>query len=233
MPSAAPQPSAILIVDERRLYAEAVASVLKDSGIDVVGIGPDLGSTLNILESARVDVVLLGVTVGAKGQQHAVNLIKRRRPDARIVALVERQPATSAEQMALARFDSHIRRDASVSTFVDVVRAALKEPRPVVPPQAGDEAETDPGPHGEAAAPAGHPLTPREWEVLVLIVEGVSSKGIGERLGVGPSTVNTHVQSVLSKLRAHSRLEAAAFALINGLVAIGDDGAFQRSPESR
>ena len=231
MPSAEPQPSAILIVDERRLYAEAVASVLKDSGIDVVGIGPDLGSTLNMLERARVDVVLLGVTVGAK-QQHAVDLIKRRRPDARIVALVERQPVTSAEQMALARFDSHIRRDASVSTFVDVVRAALKEPRPIVPPEAGDEAETDPGPHGEAAALAGHPLTPREWEVLVLIVEGVSSKGIGERLGVGPSTVNTHVQSVLSKLRAHSRLEAAAFALNHGLVAIGDDGAFQRSPGS-
>jgi two-component system, NarL family, nitrate/nitrite response regulator NarL len=224
-------PSSILIVDDRRLYAEAAETVLKAFGMNVAGIGHDLESTLNTLERAPVDVVLLSVTVGAEGQQQAVDVIKRRRPDARVVALVERDPGTSAEQRELARFDSHVRRDASVSTFVDVVQAALKEPRPIVPPEAGGEAETDPD--EEAPALAGRPLTPREWDVLVLMVEGISNKGIAERLGVGPSTVNTHVQRVLSKLRAHSRLEAAAFALNRGLVAIGDGGAFRRSSGSR
>jgi two-component system, NarL family, nitrate/nitrite response regulator NarL len=231
MSSPAPQPSSILIVDERRLYAEAVGSVLKDFGMNVAGIGHDLESTLSIMEKARIDVVLLSVTVGGEGQQQAVDLIKRRRPDVSVVALVERDPGTSAEQRDLARFDSHIRRDASVSMFVDVVQEALKERRPIVPPEAGGEAETDPD--GEAPVLAGRPLTPREWDVLVLMVEGISNKGIAERLGVGPSTVNTHVQSVLSKLRAHSRLEAAAFALNEGLVAIGDDGAFRRPSGSR
>jgi two-component system nitrate/nitrite response regulator NarL len=229
MSSVALQPSSILIVDDRRLYAEAVETVLKGFGMNVAGIGHDLESTLNIMERARIDVVLLSVTVGAEGQQQAVDLIKRRRPDARVVALVERDTGTSAEQRELAGFDSYVRRDASVSTFVEVVQAALKEPRPIVPPEAGGETDPD----GEAPALAGRPLTPREWDVLVLMVEGISNKGIAERLGVGPSTVNTHVQRVLSKLRAHSRLEAAAFALNQGLVAIGDGGVFRRPPGSR
>lgn len=229
MSSVAPEPSGILIVDDGRLFAESVASILAIFGMDVVGIGHDLESMVDIMESARVDVVLLGIA-GADERQNAVDVIKRRRPEARLVALVERAPVTPAEQMELARFDSHIRKDASLPVFVDAVRAATKRPDMTDLPEAGGTDETEF--EGEDRVLAGDALTPREWDVLVLMVEGIGNKGIAERLGVGPSTVNTHVQSILAKLRAHSRLEAAAFALRHGLVAISDAGAFERASES-
>ena len=61
------------------------------------------------------------------------------------------------------------------------------------------------------------PLTAREREVVQLMVDGVSTAGIARQLGVSVNTVRNHTQSVLRKLSAHSRLEAAAAAVRLGL----------------
>lgn len=53
-------------------------------------------------------------------------------------------------------------------------------------------------------------LTPREEEVLQLMAEGTSTNGMAEALFIGEATVRHHVQSILHKLGAHSRLEAVA-----------------------
>jgi two-component system nitrate/nitrite response regulator NarL len=59
-----------------------------------------------------------------------------------------------------------------------------------------------------------HRLTRREAEVLEGLLDGENTKVLAARLGVSPATARTHVQSVLSKLGVHSRLEAVA--LVNG-----------------
>jgi DNA-binding NarL/FixJ family response regulator len=59
---------------------------------------------------------------------------------------------------------------------------------------------------------AGH-LTTRERECLRLILDGLDTTRMAARLGVSPSTVRTHVQSLLTKLGVHSRLEAASLAM--------------------
>ena len=69
-----------------------------------------------------------------------------------------------------------------------------------------------------AALPAGD-LTPREHEVLVLLVEGCSNADIGQRLAMSVDTVRNHNQAILRKLGVRTRLEAAAEAVRTGLVA--------------
>lgn len=61
-------------------------------------------------------------------------------------------------------------------------------------------------------------LTSKEREVLQALAEGLSDKGIAERLYVGVGTVRTHVRSILTKLEVQSRLQALVFAVRNGLV---------------
>ena len=61
-------------------------------------------------------------------------------------------------------------------------------------------------------------LTSREREVLVLLARGADKAGIARALVISPETARTHVQNVLHKLEQHSRLEAAAFVIQNGLL---------------
>jgi DNA-binding NarL/FixJ family response regulator len=60
-------------------------------------------------------------------------------------------------------------------------------------------------------------MTPREGEVLRLIVAGKSNRQIGEELFISGKTVSVHVTNILTKLGVHSRLEAAARARELGL----------------
>jgi two-component system, NarL family, nitrate/nitrite response regulator NarL len=61
-------------------------------------------------------------------------------------------------------------------------------------------------------------LSRREREVLGLLVEGSDNDGIAQALVISPETARTHIQNVLTKLGVHSRLEAAAFVVQNGLM---------------
>jgi DNA-binding NarL/FixJ family response regulator len=62
------------------------------------------------------------------------------------------------------------------------------------------------------------PLTSRELEVLQLLVEGVSNKGIAERLGISEHTAKFHVNSILGELGAQNRTEAVTRAARTGLI---------------
>jgi DNA-binding CsgD family transcriptional regulator len=70
---------------------------------------------------------------------------------------------------------------------------------------------------------AGADLGPRELEVLGLVAAGLPNKAIAERLYISVNTVRNHVKSILQKLQAHSKLQAVAIAVREGLI---DHGRF-------
>ena len=63
-------------------------------------------------------------------------------------------------------------------------------------------------------------LTPREIEVLELLAEGLSNKGIALRLGISDQTVKFHVASITGKLGAHTRTGAVRLAVRRGLITL-------------
>jgi NarL family two-component system response regulator LiaR len=86
--------------------------------------------------------------------------------------------------------------------------------RPTLAPEAAKalvEAATE-------APGASYDLTDREREVLALIVDGKSNAHIAEILGISLSTARFHVSTILSKLEAANRAEAAALAVKHRLV---------------
>jgi DNA-binding CsgD family transcriptional regulator len=64
------------------------------------------------------------------------------------------------------------------------------------------------------------PLTEREIEVLELLAEGLSNKGIGSRLGISDQTVKFHVASISGKLGTHTRTETVRRAVRRGLITL-------------
>ena len=75
-----------------------------------------------------------------------------------------------------------------------------------------------PSPDVPEALPPGVTLSPRESEVLVLMVEALSNKQIATRLGLSETTVKTHVSALIGKLGVQDRVGAVVYALRNGLV---------------
>ena len=62
------------------------------------------------------------------------------------------------------------------------------------------------------------PLTPREMEVLTLLAEGMSNKGIARRLGISVHTAKFHVRALIDKLDAVGRTDAVAQAARRGVI---------------
>jgi DNA-binding NarL/FixJ family response regulator len=89
---------------------------------------------------------------------------------------------------------------AAVATLGELARQALNEARDiaalVVPP-----------------TPASHPFSPREYEVLTLVAQGLTNREIAYRLGISDRTVQFHVNAIFNKTGAQSRTEAVALAL--------------------
>lgn len=79
-------------------------------------------------------------------------------------------------------------------------------------------------PSAEAPAPApprasARPIiSGREREVIRLLAQGASTEAIAERLSISQRTARNHIQNILDKLQVHSRLEAVAYASVNGLL---------------
>ena len=66
------------------------------------------------------------------------------------------------------------------------------------------------------------PLSPREMEVLELIVRGKSNKEIARQLGISSQTVKNHLSSILRKLSVNDRTQAAVYALRRGWIRLED-----------
>jgi DNA-binding NarL/FixJ family response regulator len=72
--------------------------------------------------------------------------------------------------------------------------------------------------------PVSERLTPRELEVLTLLVDGLGQPEIADRLVISPKTVATHIQHILEKLGVHSRAQAVAAAHRFGLLSHASNG---------
>jgi DNA-binding NarL/FixJ family response regulator len=77
-----------------------------------------------------------------------------------------------------------------------------------------------------------HLLTPREREVLARLVYGESTPSMARSMGVRLSTLRTHIDSVLIKLGVHSRLEAVAYAVREGIIEVRGSREAERVPDS-
>jgi DNA-binding NarL/FixJ family response regulator len=107
-----------------------------------------------------------------------------------------------------------VTKDRSVDELVEAVRS-VHAGRGAIDPAAAARLATAPAP---AAEPHRFDLTERELEVLRLLAEGFSTRSISEELFISNNTARNHVQRLIAKLGAHSRLEAVATARRSGVL---------------
>jgi DNA-binding NarL/FixJ family response regulator len=203
----------VLIVDDHRLFAEIVASALEREGVRVVGPVGTAAEAIVVSATERPDVVLLDLALPDGDGVDAGRTIIEAHPQTVVLALSASTDPRAPTEAVKAGFRGFIPKDARLPAVVEAIEGALDGRSVMIRPR-----NSTPVPRkGGISATSAETLTIREREVLELLVAGLGSRAIADELGIANNTVRTHVQSVLTKLQVHSRLEAASFALSHDL----------------
>lgn len=155
----------------------------------------------------ELDLILLDVQLQGSNGLDGIAQLKRRWPTARIVMLSAVQDGQVIRNAFNRGADGFICKAEAPTRMLELVAQALTgEQLPGHDQWLDDTADTSPK------------LTPRQYEVLDLLCQGLSNKMIGRRLNLSENTVRGHVQATLAALQVSSRSEAAFVARRQGLV---------------
>jgi NarL family two-component system response regulator LiaR len=159
------------------------------------------------------DVILMDLVMPQMDGATATRLIRERCPEIQVIALTSFQEQALVEQALQAGAISYLLKNVSANDLAEAIRAAHAG-RSILAPEAVQALVQAAG-HEPAL---GHDLTPREREVLALMIEGLTNPEIAARLTVSRSTAKAHVSNILSKLDASTRMEAISLALQHKLL---------------
>lgn len=208
------QPIRILIVDDHAVVRNGLATFLMAyDDLLLVGEAADGADAVAKCAMVRPDVVLMDLIMPGMDGIAATRAIRQAYPHIQVIALTSFGEESLVQSALAAGVTSYLLKNVSADELAAAIRAAHAG-RPTLAAEA-----TEALIHAATHPPISHnELTPREQEVLALMVRGLNNTEIAERLIVSRSTVKFHVSSILSKLHAVSRTEAVALAVQHHLV---------------
>jgi two-component system, NarL family, nitrate/nitrite response regulator NarL len=199
------------------LFAEVLRLTIEDFGLSVTRVATTGEEAIEEVDRSMPDVILMDIGLPDQSGLLAGRTILERHPDAKIIALTALNDRSTVDQALRIGFAGYLTKDTPVAEFANAVRLAmdghLVVPQRLSPARRRSQAEA------EVALMASQ-LSPREREVLALLVQGANGRTVASTLSISLNTVRTHVQNILEKLQVHSRLEAATFAVRHGIVQV-------------
>jgi DNA-binding NarL/FixJ family response regulator len=225
------QPVRVVLADDHDAFVEGLGMVLSaEHDLEVVALAGDGASALQAVLTHHPDVLVVDTHMPGPAVTELVRLVGQAQPTTRVLLLAE-----DARLAPSSRPDpgghAGMTRAVSARELAEAIRAVAAGFRVTLPdpPAAGPPAPA--APPGQPPARPGlddhaelllRSLSERERQILTLLARGYSNRRIAEACLLSLNTVRTHVQNVLVKLGVHSKLEAAALAVRQGLVRVED-----------
>ncbi len=222
------EPIAVMIVDDHPVFRQGLRNILAaQEGLNVVAEAADGETAIERAEAMRPDVVIMDINLPELNGLQATRELKDRCPDVRVIMLTAFDDEEQIYHAFRAGACAYHAKDVRPERLISVIRQ-VNEGHYIVDEDVMDER----GMHdwllrafnrfgGEALTDEEaflSPLTPREMEILELVVKGMSNRRIAYHLGISHQTVKNHMTSILRKLGATGRTEAAVSALRRGWV---------------
>ncbi len=204
----------VMIVDDHGIVRRGLTAVLRTFGdLDLVGEARNGQEAIEHCAELEPDVILMDLVMPKLGGVAATRTIRRRWSGVQVIALTSFQEKELVQEALQAGAISYLLKNVSGEDLAEAIRAAHAG-RSILAPEAV-QALIQPG---EPEPTPSYDLTPREREVLALLVKGLNNAEIAQRLTISPSTAKAHVSNILSKMGVSSRAEAISLALQQSLV---------------
>ncbi|MBM4760880.1 response regulator [Bacillus sp. B15-48] len=219
----------IVIIDDHQLFREGVKRILDfEQSFEVVAEGDDGNEALNLYEQYQPDVVIMDINMPDMNGVDATRQLIEKYPEAKVIILsihddenyVTHALKTGATGYLLKEMDAEelihavkIVADGGSYLHPKVTHNLVKEYRRLSKQEG--QATGSMMSAIEIRRPL-HLLTRRECEVLQLLTDGKSNRGIGEALYISEKTVKNHVSNILQKMNVNDRTQAVVVAIKNG-----------------
>lgn len=199
----------VLCVDDHSIVRDGITFIIaRQPDMTVVGSATTADEAVGMFRHHRPDITLMDLRLRGSSGTDAIEAIRREYPDARIIVLTMYDGDEDIYRALKAGAATYLLKDTLSDDLIRVVREVHSGKRPVHPYVEARLAER-----------SSHPtLTPREVEVMELIMRGLRNKEIAPLLGISELTVQVHVKSIFAKLQVNDRTRAVQVALRRGIV---------------
>jgi DNA-binding NarL/FixJ family response regulator len=216
--------SRLVIADDHPLFRAAIREMLREwPDLVVAGEADDGREAVELCRRLRPELVLMDLRMPNMDGYEATREIKREFPSTVVLALTAFEEPDALLEALKAGASGYVLKHMEPQVIVGAIRRVLDGENPLNQEVAmalllrliEEKQQKDrPAPKPSISTP----LSPREVEVLGLMVRGHSNKEIGRELSISVSTVKNHVHRIITKLGVSDRVQAAILAIEHDLV---------------
>ncbi len=216
------EPIRVMVVDDHTMVRKGLATFLSafnetsiTAGQPLVLVGEaESGATaIDLCAKVKPDVVLMDMVMPEMDGPTTTRILRDRDPHIQVIALTNYKEGALVKKALEAGAIGYLLKDISAEELARAIRAAHNGRATLSPEVTQSLVET-----ANLPPVPGIDLTPREREVLSLMIDGLNNRQIAGRLTVSSSTIKSHVSNILSKLGVSSRTEAVTVALRNHII---------------
>lgn len=211
----------IVLADDHEIVRDGLGALLEQqAGMEVVAQADSGHAAVALAREHRPDIIVMDIAMPDLNGIEATRQIKSEMPEIRVIALSMHADKRFVAGMLQAGASGYLLKKGAFRELAQAVRDVMKD-RVYLSPKIADVVIHDYVQHlSEAPTPGESALTPREREVLQLLVEGRSAEQIAAKLHISANTVGTHRHRIMEKLDIHSLPELTKYAIREGFTSL-------------
>ena len=215
----------ILLADDHEIVRQGLVHILQaQKDFEVVGQAANGRQAVELAVQLRPDVIIMDVSMPDLNGIDATHQIRKEDPDARVIVLSMHHKRQFVLDMLREGAKGYILKSDISEQLIQGIQAVMAGGVYLSPQIAGSVVDNAVNPHGDSASgrEQSSTLSPREREILQMIAEGNTTKGIASRLNITAKTVESTRRRIGIKLGVTTVAEMTKAAIAEGLTAVDE-----------